>query len=668
MAGWRVGVDIGGTFTDVVAWNSVTSVMLSAKVRTFVSDPIRSVLAGLDAVGLAWDEVDDLVHGTTIVTNAIVEGRQAKVAFVTTEGFADVLTIGRQNRQHLYRLDLAPKLAPQVPDDLCFEIEERIDFRGQLVQKMNSAAIERLVETLREREVEAVAISLLHSYANSAHERALATQIRKVIRHVASSHHVNPEAREFERASTTVLSASVMPMVAGYIDRIERRKPEKSRLHFFHSASGLCAPAALRELPLALALSGPAAGVAAAGQVARDLGIGRALTFDMGGTTTDVCLVVDGEAEIAADRSLAGRPLRMPAVAVEAIGAGGGSLVRHDDGMIRVGPESAGADPGAACYGLGGTAPTISDANMVLGFLEDGATFGGGIVLDRKLAERALEPVAKALQLGLEATAEGIRRVANNAMANALRRITVERGIDARTCTLVAFGGAGPMHGVEVAQLVGIDRVIVPNHSGALSALGCVSSDTSYTQHRTVHIAATQWDRARLDAVRSEIVADVTRLLGPAQTAPTLKWVAALRYAGQSYAIELSDPALDDPEQLGARFRERHRQLYDFATGEPWELVALRLTATVPRETGALPTQAQSLQPASPSKQRQCSFGGAAPQWVPQYQRDALSAGQRIAGPAIVTDAMSTLVLPPGCSMTTTGHGHLEIRIGDADD
>ena len=663
MAGWQVGIDIGGTFTDVVACNIATRQVVSTKVRSVRADPIKSLLAGLEAVGLTWDDVDDLIHGTTVVTNAIVELRLAKVAFVTTLGFADVLTIGRQNRRHLYRLDLPPKLVPLVPRERCLEIDERLDFRGNVVRGIERQSLDQLLEDLRRHDVEAVAISLLHSYANSAHEKELLEAVRTVVPHVALSHRVNPESREFERANTTVLSAAVMPLVANYIDRLEERKPVGRRLHFFHSANGLCSSEIVRELPLTLALSGPAAGVAAASRVAQNLKIEQALTFDMGGTTTDVCLISHGSAEITADRTLAGQPLRMPAVAVESIGAGGGSLVRLDGGVLKVGPDSVGADPGPACYGLGGELPTVSDANMVLGFLEDGATFGGNIRLSRARADKALAPIANALGLSVVSTALGILKVANSAMANALRRVTVERGIDVRSCALLAFGGAGPMHAVEVARLVGIQRVIVPEHSSALSALGCVTADISYAQHQTTHLSKAAWSFERLERIRSGMLENAGRLMGPANQEPKFKWVAAVRYVGQSYAVEIVDPTLESTQALEQQFKARHAQLYGFATDESWEIVALRLTATVERHVAS-----QLLPPmpgisSSPARFRQCYFNDTASVRVAEYDRSSLSRDCPLNGPAIISDQMSTLILPPKCAVTVNDAGHLDIKL-----
>ncbi|MDD9990559.1 MAG: hydantoinase/oxoprolinase family protein, partial [Rhodospirillales bacterium] len=352
--GWQVGIDVGGTFTDVIARHRARGEVRAAKVPSRTDDRIAGLLAALHAVDLEWPDVDDLIHGTTIVTNAIVQGDHAKVALIATRGFSDTLAIGRQNRRHLYRLDLPPKLEPQVPAERRFEVTERLDHDGGVMTALEPDSVADAIARVDASGAEAVAVSLLHSYANPAHEEALGARLRERFPFVALSHRVNPEAREYERTATTALSAGVMPLAAAYLDDLEEAKPDDSRLHLFHSAGGMASPAALRDLPLGLAASGPAAGVAAAGRMARALRIERAISFDMGGTTTDVCLIQGGEAQIASDRSLGGRPLRQPMVAVESIGAGGGSIARLDHGSLVVGPESAGALPGPACYAKGG--------------------------------------------------------------------------------------------------------------------------------------------------------------------------------------------------------------------------------------------------------------------------------------------------------------------------
>jgi N-methylhydantoinase A len=665
--GWQVGLDIGGTFTDVIAVELRTATIRSAKVKSSANNPIEGLLDGLKAVGLAWDDVDDLIHGTTIVTNAIVEGAFARVAFIATEGFSDVLAIGRQNRRYLYRLDLLPKLPAQVPEELRFELHERVTHEGTIETPLTDAAIDRLISSMRECRVEAVAVSLLHAYANSTHEQLLGDRLQQLFRHVALSHRVNPEAREFERGSTTALSAGVMPLIADYVDRLEEARPQNSRLHFFHSASGMCSGSVMRELPLGLALSGPAAGVTAASRVARDIGADHAISFDMGGTTTDTCMIVHGHAEIANDRTLGGRPLRMPAVAVESIGAGGGSIARYDGSILQIGPDSAGAAPGPACYGLGGTRPTISDANMVLGYLEDGATFGGNIRLDRRAAEKVLAPLAQTLGLSLAETALGIVRVANNTMSGALHRVTVERGVDARSCKLIAFGGAGPMHAAEVARIAGIRQVVIPEHSSTFSALGCLRADFSYTQQQTISMGNWDWDGQRLDRLRASMQAQLRKTVADlAIVEPVSTWVAAIRYVGQSSSVEIADPDFTNLDRLGEAFRARHNLLYGFATDERWGLIALRLTVSVPRHAFPATASAIARGAPTPTKTRVCTFDGPNECQTPEYQRATLSPGHPISGPAIVTDEFSTIVLPPGSSLTADEFNHLHIDMGHA--
>jgi N-methylhydantoinase A len=459
-----------------------------------------------------------------------------------------------------------------------------------------------------------------------------------------------------------------MPLAAGYLDRLEGAKPDGSRLHLFHSAGGMASPDALRDLPLGLAMSGPAAGVAAAGRIARELGIGHAISFDMGGTTTDVCLILDGQAQISSDRSLGGRPLRQPMVAVESIGAGGGSIARLDHGALCVGPESAGADPGPACYGRGGDRPTVSDANLVLGYMDPERAIGGGLKLDLAAARAALAPLAAEMDMTVEAAALGVVKVANSAMVRALRRITVERGIDGRQCALLAYGGAGPMHAVEVARAFGIAQVVVPANSSMFSALGCVSAEMSYSQQRTLRMAVGDWDVARLDAVRdtlrSRLAAPLTAA-GYGEDDMSVEEVASVRYSGQSYAIEIPDPAFGDPARLGKDFLARHEKLYGFVTDEPWELVAIRQRVSIPRPREEY-RAARTGGATDPAKTSPCTFqaGEAIP--TPRYDRAGLEPDRVLSGPAIIEDDWSTVILPPGAALTPDRDGHLHIETGVA--
>ncbi len=666
--GWRVGIDIGGTFTDVVALAPDGGTTRTAKVDTRTDDRVLGLLAALDAVGLGWDDVGDLIHGTTMVTNAIVENRMAEVALVSTRGFSDTLAIGRQNRRHLYRLDLEPKPAPQVAEGARLEIGGRLDHAGNELEPLDDAGIAGVAKLIADSGIQAVAVSLLHSYANGAHERRLADALRDRVPFVALSHRVNPEAREYERTATTALSAGLMPLVGSYLDRLEDICPKTTHLHLFHSAGGMASPGALRELPLALAMSGPAAGVVAAGRLARDSGLDLAISFDMGGTTTDICLIRDGQAQVSSDRELGGRPMRQPMVAVDSIGAGGGSIARMDHGTLRVGPESAGSFPGPACYGRGGTLPTVSDANLLLGYLEPEKTLGDGLRLRPDLARAAMEPLAAELGRTVEQAALGVIEVANAAMMQALRRSTVEHGIDGRDATLIAFGGAGPMHAVAVARAFGMACVIVPANSSVFSALGCVSAEMSYSQQQTVRMAVGDWDVAALDGIRRDLRQTISaplRASGFGDADIVVHEVAALRYSGQSYAIEVADPDFADPDGLGRRFVGLHERLYGYATDEPWQIEAVRMRAFVPdmRARPAAPP-AMAGAGAQPVKTRPCVFDATGPVPTPRYRRGDVAPGQTIAGPAVVEDECATIVIPPGASASADADGHLHIATG----
>ena len=665
--GWQVGIDIGGTFTDVVAVRLHDGTVRTAKVATTTADRVAGLEAALTAVDIQWSDIDDLIHGTTMVTNAIVEGALAEVALVTTEGFADTLAIGRQNRRHLYRLDLAPKSVPQVQAENRHEVGERLDHNGNVLKTLDLASVASVIEKIAASGAKAVAVSLLHSYADSCHEETLAKHLRERFPFVALSNRVNPEAREYERTATTVLSASLMPLVAGYLDRLELVRPKASRLHLFHSAGGMASPDALRELPLSLAMSGPAAGVAAAGRIARALGIDHAISFDMGGTTTDVCLIVGGQGQISSDRSLDGRPLRQPMVAVESIGAGGGSGARFDHGALCVGPESSGADPGPACYRRGGQLPTVSDANLILGYMDADRIIGGNMTLDSAAARNAVAPMAARMNMGIEAAALGIVKVVNSAMVMALRRVTVERGIDGRQCALLAYGGAGPMHAVEVARAFGISKVIVPKHSSVFSALGCVSAEMSYAQQRTVRMAVGEWDKARLEAARESLR---SRLCAPLLAAGypiediSIEEVAAIRYRGQSYAIEIANPSFDELPRLGQAFSDQHQKLYGFVAADPWELVAIRQRASIPRAPNDFSSDRQGSASAIPVKTTPCIFDLGLVQATPRYSRSQLGVGQVLQGPVVVEDEWSTVVVPAGATLVADEQGHLHIETG----
>ena len=666
---WKVGIDVGGTFTDVVALDLAGGEMRTAKVQSRTSNPSAGLRAALAAVGLEGETVSDFVHGTTLITNAIVEDQLARVALITTKGFGDSLVIGRQNRKHLYRLDLPPKPVSQVPAERRIEIRERLDAHGNVLVPMSGDAIDDAVERALAGDAEAVAVSFLHAYANPIHEQKIGAALDRTSLPVALSHQINPEAREYERTATTVLSASLMPLAATYMEQLQEATPEDSRLHLFHSSGGMASPASLRNLPLGMALSGPAAGVAAACKVSKELGISNAVSLDMGGTTTDVSLIVNGQAQISADRSLGDRPLRQLMVDVVSIGAGGGSIARLNLGVVQVGPDSAGAYPGPAGYGEGGTAPTVTDANLVLGYLEQDQKLGESIRLDVDAARNALSPLAKEVGVTITEAAYGILRVANANMVRSLNRVTVERGIDGRACGLLAFGGAGPMHAVELARSFGINRVIVPAFSSAFSAVGCAGAEISYAQQQTLRMPSCAWDAQRLSDIQASLVEQLmapVRAAGHRTDAIAVEYVASIRYRGQSYAIEIPTQSLEDTEALSRQFQETHTRLYGFATDEPWELYALRCTISAPTNDIFIGAEIRSAAPGQPRKTAPCWFGGNDPVETARYERSQVGPEQRIAGPAIIEDAWSTIVLPPGASAVMGQLGHIEIDVGDS--
>jgi len=672
--GARVGVDVGGTFTDVVAWLPSGRIH-ACKVPTTPAEPSRGVLDGLAAVarvvsaahGPSAGRLASIAHGTTTVTNAIVEGRGARVGFVTTRGFRDVLEIARMSRTHLYDHHRPAKVDPPVPRRLRLEVTERVGPDGTILTPLALDEIASIADAFRREGVESVAVCLLHAYANPVHERAVAAALAPLFSHVCVSSEINAEFREYERACTTVLNASVMPLASRYIDGLVGALGLQAAgvpLHLLHSAGGMMSAAAAMARPLAMAASGPAAGVAASEHVARALGLRRALAFDMGGTTTDVCLIADGAAETSAQRRLAGYPVRLPMVAVESIGAGGGSIAYADaGGALKVGPRSAGAVPGPACYGLGGTEPAVSDANLVLGYLNPERIYGGAIRLDRGRAEAALETLGRRFGLSTIEMACGVFEVANASMLRALRLASVQRGYDLRDFALIAYGGAGPVHAGALARQAGIARVVVPVHSGAFSALGCLVSPLRYD--------AVQTYRARLDGWDPKPVADLFEALEQRCVSPLLAEGIApgriapgrtvdLRYSGQNYELEIPWGA-GEPGALRAAFEARHRQLYGYATGESVECVNLRVVARVRGEEARLP-EVEPTGDAGPSGEQRAFFPETGEIALPRYDRGALAPGREIAGPALVEDEWSTTLVYPGQRCAADRFGNLLIE------
>ncbi len=664
---WKVGIDIGGTFTDVIALNINDGAVRTAKVQSRSSDPVASIGSAYQAVGIDWADVSDLMHGTTMATNAIIENDLAPVALVATEGFRDTLEIGRQNRRELYRLEVPPKLPPLVPEKYRLEVAERIDAQGEILTPLTETEVERIADATEALEVPAVAVTLQQCFTNNEHEARLGQRLQSVVPYVALSHKMSPEPREFERTNTTVLNAALMPLTAGYLEDLQQTAGNGTNLHLCPSAGGMASIAAMQDRPLALALSGPAAGVAAAARVARELGLTQAIGFDMGGTTTDTCAVIDGKVQVDGNQRLAARPVRQLMVAVESIGAGGGSIARVQGQAIRVGPDSAGADPGPACYGSGGHQPTVADANLVLGYLDSEQLLGDSVRLDSQLALAAIRTIAQAFDLSVQEAALGIYQVANANMARALRRVAVERGLDARTCTLIAFGGAGPMHAVALAREFGIAQVVVPKFSSVFSALGCLTAELSYTEQHAVRILSTAWQADEFEGIRRQMYERLARPLtaaGHALDSLQARHVALIRYAGQSDTVEVSFTPPADRDTLDTQFKAHHQRLYGFMTDEPWELETLRLTVSA--STGNdINVPVTTVAPATVvTPQTECWFDRDRPVATPRYQRETLTAQQKIEGPAIIEDQWSTTVVPPGATAWSDLSGHIHINTG----
>jgi N-methylhydantoinase A len=655
-----VGVDTGGTFTDFVVFTD--GQLRVYKTLSTPDDPARAILSGLEALGLR-EHVDVVVHGSTVATNAVLEQKGARTGLITTAGFRDVLEIGRQNRPRIYDLRQV-KPPPLVPRELRLEVVERLDERGNVLIPLDHASAEAAIAQLQAAGVESVAVCFLFSFANPAHEQAVAAMVEAAGLPVSASHIVLPEFREYERTSTVVLNAYVAPLMARYLRRLASALPTQTVLRIMQSNGGtISAETAAREAARTL-LSGPAAGVVGAAGIARMAGFPRAISFDMGGTSTDVSLI-DGQPTPTAEGRIGPYPMRLPMLDIHTVGAGGGSIAWFDTGgALRVGPRSAGADPGPAAYGRGGSEPTVSDANVVLGRLLADVFLGGTMRLDVDRARAALTPIAERLNVSLEAAALGITQIANANMEGAIRVISVERGYDPRDFTLVAFGGAGPLHACELADRLRIPRVLVPTAPGVLSALGMLMADIlkDYVQTvmRPIEDAADALDTAftALEArARTELAAE-----GVPPEGQTLVRLLDLRYRGQSY--ELAVPYTGDLASTAAAFHAAHERRYGYADpNEPVQVVNARLQAIGQAPHPVFTAQAvpEPWEP-TPQDHRPVGFAGAGGLEILKaaiYDRATLTPGARLRGPAIVTQYDTTTVLPPRWLAHIDGYGNL---------
>ena len=671
----RMGIDIGGTFTDFVLLDGQGGLRFG-KVLTTPEDPLRAVVAGLRALlstdKSAEDDIEYVVHGTTLITNAVIERKGARTALLTTQGFEDLLEIGREQRYDLYDLQMRfPE--PLVRRRLRIGVDERTDHTGAILTHVDADQVTRLARDLEQQGVESVAICFLHAWQNPENERRTAEAVRQTAPGIeaTTSAEVLPEIREYERVSTTVLNAYVRPLAKRYLGRLRDGIADAGAtgadVHVMTSSGHLMTIAEAERSPVRLIESGPAGGCLAAVYHAREMGLSELLAFDMGGTTAKACLIHDerpfttNEFEVA--RAVLGKkgsgiPLRIPAIDLIEIGSGGGSIAEGDQlGLLRVGPTSAGADPGPACYGLGGTKPTVTDANLVLGYLGADSFLGGEMTLDVGRAQTAIQSTAETLGLGLVETAVGIHRIVNENMANAARIHVFEKGKDPRNYPLFAFGGAGPIHAYEVARLLGAPTFIVPRGAGVTAALGFLSSPIASDLVRTYLTPIELADWARIAALFAEMESEArTRLTAAGVAAGDMKMERAvdMRYVGQGFevTVPLSSGAFDASRasSMVQAFCNVYRERYGQSTrDQPLEAVSWRV-----RARGSEPRV--ELDEVLAGDDAGVAMTGQRPVYfaitgdfldTPVYDRDRLGAGVKVQGPAILEERESTIVIPP---------------------
>jgi 5-oxoprolinase (ATP-hydrolysing)/N-methylhydantoinase A len=692
-ATWRIGFDIGGTFTDFILADPVAGTIRLHKCLTTPQDPSIGALAGLEevtaAAGIALADVGEILHGTTLVTNAIIERRGAKLGMLTTQGFRDLLEMGSEQRYDIYDLFL------QYPDPLVarrhrLEVPERMDREGRVVAALDEAAVADAARRLVAAGMQAVAICFLHSYANPVHERRAAEIVKRVAPQLAVSisSDVVAELWEYQRTVTTCANAYVQPLMASYVARLERElaaRGFRGALRLMHSAGGLVSPAAASAFPIRLLESGPAGGGLATALFGARAGHKDVISFDMGGTTAKACLIEDGRAEIAAMMEAArvhrfkkgsGLPIKAPVIDMIEIGAGGGSIARIDEvGLLRVGPHSAGADPGPACYGRGGTQATVTDANLTMGWYDPGFFLGGRMSLDAAAAERAVGALGAKLNLSPVETAWGIAKVVTESMAAAARVHLVEKGKDPRRYAMVGFGGAGPAYAAMVARALGVREVIVPPASGAASALGFLVAPLSFEQVRSMPVVLEAgFDAASANAVLDGLEAEGRKLLAEAGVPASeirVERSADMRLVGQVHEITvpLPDGKLGDARlaEIRAGFERVYAARYTAVFGgTKVEAISFRVRVVGKEPTLALQQAGADAQGRPKRKGTRRSFFDGAWHEAGVWDRYALTDGDRIAGPAIVEEREATTIIPPGDVLTVDAGGNLRIAVASA--
>ncbi|WP_456405221.1 hydantoinase/oxoprolinase family protein [Thiolapillus sp.] len=643
-----LGVDTGGTFTDFVLWRD--GKLRVHKLLSTPHAPEQAILQGIKDLGLQGKALR-LVHGSTVATNAVLEGKGVGTLFVTNRGFADMLNIGRQNRAELYTLQ-PEQPSPPVPEKLCVEVGGRLSAGGELLEALTGADLEELVSLVATHQPRSVAVNLLFSWLDDSAEKAIAAALPDEV-FVSLSSRILPEIREYERGMATWLNAWVGPLVQGYLKCLQSGLPN-GRVSVMQSSGDTVTAARAGEQAVRMLLSGPAGGLVAAGHLGRKAHCRRMLSFDMGGTSTDVALL-DGEPRLTTEGRIGPYPVAVPMVDMHTIGAGGGSIAWLDEGgMLQVGPESAGADPGPACYGRGGARPTVTDANLILGRLLPDVFLGGRMQLDVAAARKAMRQLADAMRCGMEEAASGVLRIANEHMARALRTISVQRGIDPSGFTLVSFGGAGGLHVCALAEALGMQQALVPAHGGVLSALGMLVARPGRQLSRTWLVKLNETSDEQLNALLDELAQEALASMseeGIAKADCELEYSLDLRYVGQSYSLNIP---WTDVAQASGCFHRNHAERYGHELDLPLELVNLRVSIRGP---GTAIEAALSMPERASEPFQYCRVAGK-DRPAPCFSRNTLTPGQEITGPAIITETVATTWLEAGwrCVVDATGN------------
>ena len=670
MTALRIGVDIGGTFTDLVAFDEATGTVVNAKALSTPSGLLDGVLRCADQAGIALADCRLTIHGTTIGINALLEGKGARTGLLTTEGFRDVLEIGRGNYLRMYDV-LYRRPAPLVPRGRRLEVSERLSARGEVLVPLDDGAVRAAARRLAAEGVESVAVAFLFSYLDPVHEQRAAAILAEELPGVAISvsHRLSQEWREYERTSTAVVNAYLLPIVERYLGTFEQRLAERGfrgRALITQSNGGACSLAAARARPVHTIESGPAAGAVGCASLAAVLGLDRLISFDMGGTTAKCAIVDAGMVQTTDEYHVDGRPLRIPVIDIREVSAGGGTIAWIDaGGALALGPQSAGAAPGPVCYGLGGAEPTVTDANVALGRIDGSRFLGGTMPLDVAGAARAVdEGLAQRLGLSRASAAAGVVRLADVKMALAVRSIITGRGLDPRDYTLAAYGGGGPLHAVAIARELGIPRVVIPPAPSTFSAWGMLATDLRHDLVRTVLEPLEGTDAAWADARYTEMQREIAALL-PADGAPLMYRAVDLRYLGQEHTVTIAVSDVADWTDLRKQFDEAHERAYGYAASDvDVQLLNLRLTVVFPLDRPRLPRLPRR-SGAGAAFATRAIYSVAAGDFVEHrvVQRGDLLAGDTLAGPAAIEEHGTTTIIDVADTLSVEDHGCLVIQM-----